>query len=124
MNETKIRFIADVNVHKDIILFLRKNNYKVDWIYDIDMRMSDREILELCFKESKVLLTNDKDFGDLVYHKSHKSKGVILFRGDEERRDSLDLRIKYLRELLDFNSDKIYGYFTVITECNIRIKKL
>jgi predicted nuclease of predicted toxin-antitoxin system len=82
MNETKIRFIADVNVHKDIILFLRKNNYEVDWIYDIDMRMGDSEILELCFKENKVLLTNDIDFGYLVYHKSHKSKGVILFRGD------------------------------------------
>ena len=124
MNETKIRFVADVNVHKDIILFLRKNKYEVDWIYDIDMKMSDKAILELCFNENKILITNDKDFGDLIYHRSNKSKGVILFRGDEERKDSLDLRIEYLRELLDFNSDKIYGYFTVITESNIRIKKL
>lgn len=124
MNRTKIRFVANVNVHNDIILFLRKNKYEVDWIYDIDMKMSDKAILELYFNENKILITNDKDFGDLIYHRSHKSKGVILFRGDEERKDSLDLRIEYLRELLDFNSDKIYGYFTVITESNIRIKKL
>jgi predicted nuclease of predicted toxin-antitoxin system len=103
---------------------LRKNKYEVDWIYDINMRMSDDEILKLCNKENKILLTNDKVFGELIYNKNYDSKGVILFRGDEERSDSLNLRIESLKELLDFNSNKIYGYFTVITENKIRINKL
>jgi len=42
----------------------------------------------------------------------------------EERRDSLNLRIESLKELLDFNSSKIYGYYIVITEQKIRISKL
>lgn len=121
---TKIKFIADVNIHKNIILFLRENNYEVDWIYDINMRMSDDEILKLCNKENKILLKNDKDFGELIYNKNYESKGVILFRGDEERGDSMNLRVESLKELLDLNSNKIYGYFTVITENKIRINKL
>jgi len=123
-SKTKIRFIADVNIHKDIILFLRNNEYDVDWIYDIDMKMSDNEILKLSYSENKILLTNDKDFGDLIFNKKHKSRGIIFFRGDEERKDSLKLRIESLRELLDFDSDKIYGYYTVITESKIRTIKL
>lgn len=122
--KANIKFVADVNLHKDIILFLRQNKYEVDWIYDIDMEMSDSNILQLCFNENKILLTNDKDFGELIFNKNHKSKGIILFRGDEERKDSLDLRIESLKELLDFNSNKIYGYYTVISERKIRINKL
>ena len=88
------------------------------------MEMSDINIMQLCFNENKILLTNDKDFGELIFKKNLKSKGIILFRGDEERKDSLDLRIESLKELLDFNSDKIYGYYTVISERKIRINKL
>lgn len=122
--KTKIKFVADVNLHKGIILFLRQNKYEVDWIYEIDMKMTDNNILQKCYNENKILLTNDKDFGELIFKKNHKCKGIIMFRGDEKSRNFLKLRIESLNELLDFNSDKIYGYFTVITERKIRINKL
>ena len=41
----------------------------------------DQEVLLLAYKESRILLTNDKgDFGELIFRSHHSHSGVILFR--------------------------------------------
>jgi predicted nuclease of predicted toxin-antitoxin system len=47
---------------------------------DLPQALSDREILATAFRENRLLLTNDKDFGDLVFRDQLPHAGVILFR--------------------------------------------
>jgi predicted nuclease of predicted toxin-antitoxin system len=69
---TDIKFIADVNVEKPIVEYLSKQGYDIKWIPDINCEMTDDELLELANKEKRILITNDKDFGELI--KSHKRR--------------------------------------------------
>ena len=59
-----LKFIADVNVEKAVVDFLRAEGYDVKWIADFDCTMRDENLLKLANKERRILITNDKDFGE------------------------------------------------------------
>lgn len=62
-----IKFVADVNVEKAIVDYLLEEGYDVKWIPDYNCEMLDEELLHLSNKEKKILITNDKDFGELIF---------------------------------------------------------
>jgi predicted nuclease of predicted toxin-antitoxin system len=68
--------------------------------------------------ENRIIITNDKDFGELIYLQKKISTGIILFRVKEQRVEDKVNLIKYLLE--NFN-EKILNHFIVITEEKIRI---
>jgi predicted nuclease of predicted toxin-antitoxin system len=53
-----------VNVEKAIVDFLRAEGYDVKWIADFDCTLRDENLLKLANKERRILITNDKDFGE------------------------------------------------------------
>ncbi len=79
--------------------------------------MEDKEILELAQKEGLILLTNDKDFGELVFRQKCLNNGIILFRvkGEDSRQKSI-----LIRKLLMGHWDKIHKHFVVITKKKFR----
>lgn len=58
-----LKFLADVNVEKGIIELLRSQGLEVKWVVDLNKSMEDKEVLKIAEEESRILLTNDKDFG-------------------------------------------------------------
>jgi predicted nuclease of predicted toxin-antitoxin system len=76
----KIKFLADVNIEKPIVEFLQENGYNTKWIPDLDCRMTDEKLLEMANKEKRILITNDKDFGELTFRQKRNSTGIILIR--------------------------------------------
>jgi predicted nuclease of predicted toxin-antitoxin system len=42
--------------------------------------MQDSEVIDLSTRKDRILITEDKDFGQLVYAHGHGSHGVILIR--------------------------------------------
>lgn len=75
-----IKFIADVNSEKPIIDFLSKKGYDVTWVADYNCIASDEDILMLANTQNRILLTNAKDFGELIFLQRKLSTGVILLR--------------------------------------------
>ena len=61
-----IQFITDVGVGKRVENFLQSLGYDVLCIRDINPQMTDFAILELAVSEERVVVTMDKDFGELV----------------------------------------------------------
>ncbi|OIO20125.1 MAG: hypothetical protein COZ80_03860 [Ignavibacteria bacterium CG_4_8_14_3_um_filter_37_9] len=116
-----IKFIADVNIEKLIVVELRKAGYDVTWILETDKYLEDVQILLQANIEKRILLTNDKDFGELVYRQKLLSSGIILFRVKEQ-----DEKVKYslLKDFLLNNKESVYHNFIVITKNKIRIIKL
>jgi hypothetical protein len=49
-------------------------------VAEISPRVGDDEVLRLAHEDERVLLTEDKDFGELVYARGLDSCGVVLFR--------------------------------------------
>ena len=67
------------------------------------------------------MITNDKDFGELVFHYGQISSGIILIRSKDERSRE---KLKLLKGVLKEIKDKLSGNFVVVSEDGIRIKKI
>lgn len=64
---SEIKFLADVNIEKPVVDFLLNQGYDIKWIPDIDCEMVDEDLLKLANREKRILITNDKDFGELIF---------------------------------------------------------
>lgn len=60
----KIKFLANVNVEKPLVDFLDEKGFDIKWVTNIDKRMPDARVCEIANKEQRVIITNDKDFGE------------------------------------------------------------
>jgi predicted nuclease of predicted toxin-antitoxin system len=116
-----LRFLADVNVEKKLVDFLKNEGYDVLWIPDYDCSIKDNELLDLANQEHRVLITNDKDFSELVFLQKKVSMGIILIRIKGQQ---VAKKLHSLRKLLKFHADKIENHFIVVSERRIRIRIL
>ena len=76
-----MRFLANENFPYDAVLALREQGHDVSWIRTDTPGSRDEEVLSLARIEDRVLITFDKDFGELAYRSRLPAAcGVILFR--------------------------------------------
>ena len=78
-----MKLIVDVGVGMAVEETLREMGHDVRSVRDIGARMPDRKILELAAAEERVLVTMDKDFGDLAVREGAAHAGVLLVRLEE-----------------------------------------
>ena len=81
----------------------------------------DDEILSDAYKEERILITEDKDFGELVYRFKKPTYGIVLLRVDVQER-----RIKWsrLKRLIDDYGTKLQSHFTVVDAEKFRFRPL
>ncbi|MDA3918913.1 MAG: DUF5615 family PIN-like protein [Deltaproteobacteria bacterium] len=72
MNSIELKFLIDVGVGKEIENYLHAEDYDIKAVQDIDPCMEDENIIRTAFLENRMVITMDKDFGELVYHSSMK----------------------------------------------------
>jgi predicted nuclease of predicted toxin-antitoxin system len=76
-----MRFLADENFPRIAVDALRGAGHDVTWVRTDAPGASDEQVLALARVEQRVLLTFDKDFGELVLRRGlTASGGVVLFR--------------------------------------------
>ena len=115
---TVIKFLADVNMEKPVVDFLAGCGYDVKWIPDYNCEILDKDLLALARKEKRILITNDKDFGELTFLQKKLSVGIILFRVKGQNSDD---KVKLMEKVLENHYDKLLNHFTVITLKKFRI---
>jgi predicted nuclease of predicted toxin-antitoxin system len=106
-----LRFLADESCDFAVVRALRAVGYDVLAVGEFMQRSDDRELIELAFQEGRVLLTEDKDFGWLVFVSRENSTGVILIRYPSNLRRSLASAVV---NLLKTQGEKISGAFIVL----------
>ena len=112
------RFLADENVPLDAIYGLRQAGILISSISEDCPSVSDEQVLDRAQLTSQVLVTFDKDFGELAFRRGRvASRGVILFR---PRVCSLEYVTKLLIHVLgqDRNWD---GHFSVVDDFQTRV---
>ncbi len=76
-----MRIIADENIPGEAVLILREKGHDVVWARTDMPGSSDRQVLERAQSEGRILLTFDKDFGELAFRFHLPATcGIVLFR--------------------------------------------
>ena len=118
MNNTLLKFLIDMGVGKKVEDFL-KQNYDVKCIRDIDPCMVDINILKMAVSDNRMVVTMDKDFGELAYNTKLKHTGVLLLRLDDANaKKKLDI----VSEILKNYYEMIPGNFCVYQNGKFRIR--
>ncbi|MBI4770700.1 MAG: DUF5615 family PIN-like protein [Chloroflexi bacterium] len=84
-----LRFLADESCDFAAVRALRAEGYDVLAVSEVTHRSDDRELMEQASREGRILLTEDKDSGWLVFASQVKSPGVILIRFPGNARERL-----------------------------------
>ena len=115
----KLKFLADESLEYSIVLYLRKSGYDVVSVAEDFPSEKDKVILKRAYREDRIIITNDKDFSDLVFLNKLGHKGVVLLRF---RSENVETKIEFLESFLKNYSSKIANKFTVVDESKIRIR--
>ncbi|MDO8725884.1 MAG: DUF5615 family PIN-like protein [Candidatus Methanoperedens sp.] len=75
-----MNFLVDENVDRQIADGLRLMGHHVEYVAEKDAGISDDEVLEMANEKTALLLTADKDFGELVFRQRRVTSGVVLIR--------------------------------------------
>ena len=80
MGTLTLSFLADESCDFAVVRALRAASYDVLAVSEVTTRSVDRQLIEQAGREGRILLTEDKDFGWLVFVSQVASPGVILIR--------------------------------------------
>jgi predicted nuclease of predicted toxin-antitoxin system len=75
-----MRFLADENFPANAVKELKAAGHDVIWVRTAAPGSRDEDILALAAREKRIILTFDKDFGELAARGLPVSSGIILFR--------------------------------------------
>jgi len=98
MSTPALRFLADEGCDFAIVRALREAGFDVVAVCEIMPRSNDRDVINLSCTENRVLLTEDKDFGWLVFVSHVDSAGMILIRFPTNARSTLPSSVVWLAE--------------------------
>ena len=115
------KFLADEGFSFLITSVLMEKGYNVKWIGDFAAGVSDRVVYTIAQDDGRIILTEDKDFGELAIRYKLKAVGVILLRISSTEKK---LRQKRVFELLEKYPEKLAGYLVVIDSEKFRFRRL
>jgi len=116
-----MRFLADENVPRSIVAWLRREGHDVLYAAELLMQTPDADLLSEAEAQRRVIITEDKDFGDLVFRDHLSSHGAILIRmGDAP----VSHRLARFQSVWTSVENNLPGNFIVITETKIRMRVL
>ena len=75
-----MRILADEGVDRQVVNELRRQDHEVIYIAELAPAITDDDVLKLANERTAILVTTDKDFGDLVFRQNRVSAGTILMR--------------------------------------------
>lgn len=116
-----MKFVGDEGVDAQIIKALWKEGHDVIYIAEFDSGITDDLVLKYANNQERILITRDKDFGELVYRDKKIHSDIILNRLFEL---STEKKVSIVMNTINRFKDELIGSFTVIQPSKIRIKKL
>jgi predicted nuclease of predicted toxin-antitoxin system len=118
MGNPRLRFLADESCDFSVVRALRAIGYEVLAVGEVTTRSIDSELIEQAYREKRILLTEDKDFGWLVFVSHAETVGVILIRFPGNTRNQL---ANVITKLVQERGDEIVNSFVVVQPGQIRI---
>jgi predicted nuclease of predicted toxin-antitoxin system len=89
-------------------------------VYEEARGRDDLDVVQKATAENRILITNDKDFGERIYRERRPHRGVVVLRLDDER---ASVRIDTIRRLLAAYPDHLADQHVVVTEERVRFAR-
>ena len=116
-----MHFLANGNFPLDAVEAIRKLGHDVIWIRTDSPAAKDREILQRAVNEQRIVLTFDKDFGNLAFQFGLPANcGIVLFRLQSNSSQTL---ANVVANAIQTSTDWA-GYFAVVEVGRIRMRPL
>lgn len=115
-----MKAVADESVDYGIIIELRSRGLDIYAIVDNNPGIKDSEVLELANSKHCLLITEDKDFGELTNRLQFKHFGIILIRLTGISRKE---RIQIISETIVNHFSDLQNNFSVLNQQGLRIKR-
>ena len=116
-----MQFLADESCDFLLIKTLREAGHDVLAVSEIMPGAEDSDVIHLSVREKRVLLTEDKDFGQLVYAHGQSSVGVIFLRFPFSARKQIS---RDLSTLIERQGERLNGCFVTVQPGRIRISHI
>lgn len=114
--------LADENLNFSFVKSIREEGYPVTTIQDFQLQgISDNQVIEVAQDQSAIVLTEDKDFGELVYAHHLKDTTIVFLR---YRKPELELTHKLLIQVIGQYYQKPGKRFITIARGFIRVNEL
>lgn len=117
-----MRFLVDASSDARLVTHLRNLGHEVTRVGpDYPARLRNVEVLAAPYREQRILVTDDRDFGELVFRQRQPHAGVIYLRLDTTR---IAVRTDRLDHVLATYADELdeLDQFIVVTDNVIRVR--
>ena len=112
-----MKFLIDANLGRKFTGLIENAGHDAVFINDLLKNASDEDVLVLAERENRIVITGDKDFGELVFKSDKFSHGVIFIRTKSSDAEKM---FEIVKDALD----KSKGKFVIVREGQIRVREL
>jgi predicted nuclease of predicted toxin-antitoxin system len=116
-----MRFLADMGVSRSVVAWLRASGHDAVHLLDRGQgKLADVDVFALAVRESRILLTFDLDFGEIMAFGGGPTTGVILFRLHDARAQPVQERLAVC--LAEASTALQADAIVVVEESRLRIR--
>src|SRR5829696_4271207 len=116
-----MRFLADENVSRLVVERLRTDGHDVVAVAQSGRGISDKRVVEMANAEGRILITEDRDFGELVVRQRLGIAGVMLLELDRLTNSGEADRVG---TVVSAHADKLVGNLVVVDPARLRLRPL
>ncbi len=114
-----MRFLVDESSGRAIVEQLRALGHDVVAVAEVMPQAVDDQVLDFAFQTRRILITNDRDFGEKIFREGRPHAGVVLLRLADDRPAT---KVRVLTALLRGHGDQLAARFAVVTERTVRLR--
>jgi len=113
-------FLADENIDFQIVQRIRQDGHEVLFVCEMEPGIRDDQVLALAKRENAILITGDRDFGELIFRQGLSARGVVLIRLSGL---SPDQKAQIVSSVIQKHGSELENAFAVISPGTVRIRK-
>jgi len=115
-----VKLFADESVERPIVERLRQDSHEVVYVAELTPSITDDDVLRDANDQTAVLVTADKDFGELVFRQGSIHSGVVLLRLAGLANVT---KAEIVAEVCRLRAAELIGSFTVVSPGQVRIRR-
>ena len=115
-----MNFLVDESVDAPVAYRLRDDGHTVTCVWELEPGVSDEAVLAQANHDEAILITADKDFGELVFRLGRAHNGILLIRLAGL---SLDRKADIVSEAVREHGGDMATAFTVVTRALVRLRR-
>jgi predicted nuclease of predicted toxin-antitoxin system len=117
-----VRWLADECIDGGLVAHLRHLGHDVLYMAEVAPSANDADVMAHAQGEARLLLTEDKDFGDLVFRRGVQVPGLVLLRVDPAQHTLKRHRLD--AAMARFGEAGLLGRYTIVEEARFRSRPL